>query len=53
MSAIKTFLLLQWINSKFYFVAGDDVVPFQYGEKSANSLSVAGFRHLMFKSFEG
>ncbi|XP_044495991.1 acyl-protein thioesterase 2 [Mangifera indica] len=31
----------------------DDVVPFQYGEKSVNSLSIAGFRQLTFRSFEG
>ncbi|XP_044485243.1 acyl-protein thioesterase 2-like [Mangifera indica] len=31
----------------------DDVVPFAYGEKSAHSLSTAGFQHLTFKSFEG
>ncbi|KAL5825020.1 hypothetical protein ACOSQ3_021083 [Xanthoceras sorbifolium] len=31
----------------------DDVVPYKYGEKSANSLSIAGFRHLTFKSFDG
>ncbi|KAI9161218.1 hypothetical protein LWI28_015525 [Acer negundo] len=31
----------------------DDVVPYKYGEKSANSLSIAGFRQLTFKSFDG
>lgn len=31
----------------------DDVVPYKYGEKSANCLSISGFRHLTFKSFEG
>lgn len=29
------------------------MVPYKYGEKSANTLIVAGFRHLTFKSFEG
>ena len=31
----------------------DDVVPYKYGEKSVNALSIAGFRHLTFKSFDG
>ncbi|CAK7356592.1 unnamed protein product [Dovyalis caffra] len=31
----------------------DDVVPYNYGEKSAQCLSTAGFRNLTFKSYEG
>ncbi|KAE8680804.1 hypothetical protein F3Y22_tig00111366pilonHSYRG00133 [Hibiscus syriacus] len=31
----------------------DDVVPYKYGEISAHSLSVAGFRNLSFKNYEG
>ncbi|KAK8595108.1 hypothetical protein V6N13_016015 [Hibiscus sabdariffa] len=31
----------------------DDVVPYKYGEISAHSLSVAGFRNLTFKNYEG
>ncbi|GAB4842052.1 hypothetical protein Ancab_012012 [Ancistrocladus abbreviatus] len=31
----------------------DDVVPCTYGEKSAQSLSSAGFRNLIFKTYEG
>ncbi|KAG6669428.1 acyl-protein thioesterase 2-like isoform X1 [Carya illinoinensis] len=32
---------------------GDDAVLYKYGEKSAQSLSSAGFQHLAFKSYEG
>ncbi|CAJ2642130.1 unnamed protein product [Trifolium pratense] len=32
---------------------GDDVVHCKYGEKSAQSLSSAGFRYVAFKSYEG
>ncbi|GLT71699.1 hypothetical protein SLA2020_436980 [Shorea laevis] len=32
---------------------GDDVVQHKYGEKSANSLTMAGFRTLTFKSYDG
>ncbi|XP_022714861.1 acyl-protein thioesterase 1 homolog 1 [Durio zibethinus] len=31
----------------------DDVVPYKYGEKSAHSLSTAGFQNLTFKTYEG
>ncbi|KAK8608513.1 hypothetical protein V6N13_023949 [Hibiscus sabdariffa] len=31
----------------------DDVVPYKYGEISVHSLSVAGFRNLSFKNYEG
>ncbi|KAJ4844632.1 hypothetical protein Tsubulata_022832 [Turnera subulata] len=31
----------------------DDVVPYNYGEKSAHFLNTAGFRHLTFKPYEG
>ncbi|XP_021906635.1 acyl-protein thioesterase 2 isoform X4 [Carica papaya] len=31
----------------------DDVVPCKYGEKSAHTLSAAGFRYLTFKAYEG
>lgn len=31
----------------------DDVVPYNYGEKSAQCLNTAGFRNLTFKSYEG
>ncbi|CAJ2653540.1 unnamed protein product [Trifolium pratense] len=31
----------------------DDVVHCKYGEKSAQSLSSAGFRYVAFKSYEG
>ncbi|XP_011035658.1 PREDICTED: acyl-protein thioesterase 2-like [Populus euphratica] len=31
----------------------DDVVLYNYGEKSAHSLNTAGFRNLIFKSYEG
>lgn len=31
----------------------DDVVPYKYGEKSAQTLTSAGFRYLTFKSFDG
>lgn len=40
-------------NLHIHFHIGDDVVPYKYGEKSANCLSISGFRHLTFKSFEG
>ncbi|XP_040873164.1 acyl-protein thioesterase 1 isoform X3 [Glycine max] len=31
----------------------DDVVLYKYGEKSAQSLSSAGFRYITFKSYDG
>ncbi|CAH8255443.1 unnamed protein product [Arabidopsis lyrata] len=31
----------------------DDVVPYRFGEKSAQSLGMAGFRQAMFKPYEG
>ncbi|XP_006305405.2 acyl-protein thioesterase 2 [Capsella rubella] len=31
----------------------DDVVPYRFGEKSAQSLAMAGFRQAMFKPYEG
>ncbi|GAU22314.1 hypothetical protein TSUD_261140 [Trifolium subterraneum] len=31
----------------------DDVVPYKYGEKSAQSLSSAGFQYITFKSYDG
>ncbi|KAK9282075.1 hypothetical protein L1049_004987 [Liquidambar formosana] len=31
----------------------DDVVPYKYGEKSAHSLSSAGFQYLTFKAYDG
>lgn len=35
------------------FDAGDDVVPFKFGEKSSKALTSAGFRDLMFKEYDG
>ncbi|OIV97744.1 hypothetical protein TanjilG_12501 [Lupinus angustifolius] len=32
---------------------GDDVVAYEYGEKSARTLSSAGFRNLSFRSYNG
>lgn len=47
---------LKWfdvsINLYSNHFAGDDVVPFKYGEKSAQSLSSAGFRYITFKSYD-
>ncbi|XVF74691.1 hypothetical protein PTKIN_Ptkin13bG0132000 [Pterospermum kingtungense] len=37
----------------YYLIAGDDVVPYKYGEKSAHSLSISGFWSVTFKSYEG
>lgn len=31
----------------------DDVVPYRFGEKSAYSLAMAGFRQVVFKPYEG
>ncbi|CAN6810814.1 unnamed protein product [Brassica oleracea] len=31
----------------------DDVVPYSFGEKSAHSLGMAGFRQVVFKPYEG
>ncbi|KAK4802602.1 hypothetical protein SAY86_000805 [Trapa natans] len=31
----------------------DDVVPYNYGEKSSRYLSSSGFRHVAFKSYDG
>lgn len=36
-----------------FLVAADDVVPYRFGEKSAHSLAMAGFRQTMFKPYEG
>ncbi|XP_050135743.1 uncharacterized protein LOC126611492 isoform X1 [Malus sylvestris] len=33
--------------------SSDDVVPYNYGEKSVHCLTTAGFRYLSFKPFEG
>lgn len=32
---------------------GDDIVAFKHGEKSAHTLSSAGFRNLTFKTYNG
>ena len=37
----------------WFFVAGDDVVAHKHGEKSAQTLSAAGFRNLMFRTYNG
>lgn len=34
-------------------VTGDDVVAYKHGEKSAHTLSSAGFRNLTFKAYNG
>lgn len=34
-------------------VTGDDVVAFKHGEKSAQTLSSAGFRNLTFRTYHG
>ncbi|KAF3450837.1 hypothetical protein FNV43_RR06926 [Rhamnella rubrinervis] len=36
-----------------YHGTSDDVVPYKYGEKSAQSLSSAGFRYVTLKSLDG
>lgn len=36
-----------------FFIAGDDVVAYGHGEKSAQVLSSAGFRNLMFRTYNG
>ncbi|WJX92275.1 lysophospholipase [Trifolium repens] len=41
------------VRSKSEVSQGDDVVHCKYGEKSAQSLSSAGFRYVAFKSYEG
>nr|AAD55595.1 F6D8.5 [Arabidopsis thaliana] len=35
------------------WLPADDVVPYRFGEKSAQSLGMAGFRLAMFKPYEG
>lgn len=43
----------KYLNHQVTFILGDDVVPYKYGDKSANTLTSAGFRSLQFKSFDG
>jgi len=42
------FLIKVWI-----VFAGDDVVAYEHGERSAMALSSAGFPNLMFRSYNG
>ena len=37
----------------YFAVAGDDVVAYKHGEKSAQTLSAAGFRDLTFRTYNG
>ncbi|KAH7857797.1 hypothetical protein Vadar_016572 [Vaccinium darrowii] len=37
----------------FTNAAGDDVVPYKFGEKSTQFLGSAGFRYMSFKTFDG
>ena len=37
----------------YFAVAGDDVVAYKHGEKSAQTLSAAGFRNLTFRTYNG
>lgn len=46
-------ILLLRILICLVLLIGDDVVLCKYGEKSAQSLCAAGFRHVAFKSYEG
>ncbi|KAA3486076.1 acyl-protein thioesterase 2-like [Gossypium australe] len=34
-------------------VAGDDVVPYKFGEKSSRALTSNGFKDMTFKSYNG
>lgn len=36
-----------------YFDAGDDVVPFKFGEKSSKALTSVGFQDVTFKAYNG
>lgn len=38
---------------RMFCVTADDVVPYRFGEKSAQSLGMAGFRQVIFKQYEG
>ena len=49
----KIFLFSSPNWSSYNLIAGDDVVPYKYGEKSAHSLSIAGFWNLTLKKHEG
>lgn len=35
------------------FDAGDDVVPFKFGEKSSKALTSSGFQDVTFKAYKG
>lgn len=38
---------------QIWFDAGDDVVPYKFGEKSSQALSATGFQDVTFKSYNG
>ncbi|CDP21868.1 unnamed protein product, partial [Coffea canephora] len=48
---IRHISILQ-INDRFV-VAGDDVVAYAHGEKSARTLSSSGFQNLTFRKYDG
>ncbi|KAG5387869.1 hypothetical protein IGI04_029410 [Brassica rapa subsp. trilocularis] len=41
------------IESSYEAARPDDVVPYRFGEKSAQSLGMAGFRQTVFKPYQG
>lgn len=45
--------LFSTCKAQLFTDVGDDVVLYKYGEKSAQSLSSAGFRYITFKSYDG
>jgi hypothetical protein len=38
---------------QIWFVSGDDVVPYKFGDKSSRALSSSGFQDVTFKSYNG
>jgi len=40
-------------DQRLIVFAGDDVVAYEHGERSAMTLSSAGFPNLMFRSYNG
>jgi len=40
-------------DERLIVFAGDDVVAYEHGERSAMTLSSAGFPNLMFRSYNG
>lgn len=55
-SAVLTKLVYQIFCCRYlliWFIAGDDVVPYKFGEKSSQALSSTGYQNVAFKAYNG